>query len=33
VELGKAMAKAIDSGEGKFDASTSALMEAAGFGT
>ena len=30
VELGKAMAKAIDSGEGDFDASTTALMEAAG---
>ncbi|AWW74504.1 glucose-6-phosphate isomerase [Erythrobacter sp. KY5] len=32
VELGKAMAKAIDSGEGDFDASTMALMEAAGLG-
>ncbi len=30
VELGKAMAKAIDSGDGEFDPSTSALMEAAG---
>jgi len=30
VELGKAMAKSIDSGEGDFDASTSALMQAAG---
>ncbi len=30
VELGKAMAKSIDSGEGDFDASTAALMAAAG---
>lgn len=30
VELGKAMAKSIDSGKGKFDPSTSALMSAAG---
>ncbi len=30
VELGKAMAKSIDSGEGDFDPSTMALMEAAG---
>lgn len=30
VELGKAMAKAIDSGEGEFDPSTLALMQAAG---
>jgi len=30
VELGKAMAKSIDSGEGEFDASTAALMAAAG---
>lgn len=32
VELGKAMAKAIDSGEGEFDPSTRALMQAAGLG-
>jgi glucose-6-phosphate isomerase len=32
VELGKAMAKAIDSGEGAFDPSTAALMAAAGLG-
>lgn len=32
VELGKQMAKAIDSGEGEFDASTKALMAAAGLG-
>ena len=32
VELGKAMAKAIDSGEGDFDPSTRALMQAAGLG-
>ncbi|MFL0671497.1 MAG: glucose-6-phosphate isomerase [Erythrobacter sp.] len=32
VELGKAMAKAIDSGEGTFDPSTKALMKAAGLG-
>jgi glucose-6-phosphate isomerase len=30
VELGKAMAKSIGSGEGAFDASTTALMKAAG---
>ncbi len=30
VELGKAMAKSIESGEGEFDASTAALMAAAG---
>ncbi|MEM7689569.1 MAG: glucose-6-phosphate isomerase [Pseudomonadota bacterium] len=30
VELGKAIAKQIDAGEGEFDASTSALMDAAG---
>ncbi|MEL6541910.1 MAG: glucose-6-phosphate isomerase [Pseudomonadota bacterium] len=30
VELGKAIAKQIDAGEGEFDASTSALMEVAG---
>jgi glucose-6-phosphate isomerase len=30
VELGKAMAKAIDSGDGEFDPSTKALMKAAG---
>jgi glucose-6-phosphate isomerase len=30
VELGKKMAKAIDSGEGDFDPSTMALMRAAG---
>lgn len=30
VELGKSIAKQLDSGEGQFDASTSALMEAAG---
>jgi len=30
VELGKAMAKSIDSGEGDFDPSTTALMEASG---
>ncbi|MEO0461564.1 MAG: glucose-6-phosphate isomerase [Pseudomonadota bacterium] len=30
VELGKSIAKQIDAGEGEFDASTSALMEAAG---
>ena len=30
VELGKAMAKEIDSGEGQFDSSTQALMAAAG---
>jgi glucose-6-phosphate isomerase len=32
VELGKAMAKQIDSGEGEFDPSTRALMAAAGLG-
>ncbi len=32
VELGKKMAKDIDAGEGDFDASTKALMEAAGMG-
>ncbi|MEO1731942.1 MAG: glucose-6-phosphate isomerase, partial [Pseudomonadota bacterium] len=32
VELGKKMAKDIDAGEGDFDASTQALMEAAGLG-
>ena len=32
VELGKAMAKQIDSGEGEFDPSTKALMAAAGLG-
>ena len=32
VELGKKMAKDIDSGEGQFDPSTSALMDAAGLG-
>ena len=32
VELGKAMAKSIDSGEGDFDASTAALMKASGLG-
>jgi glucose-6-phosphate isomerase len=30
VELGKAIAKQIDSGEGSFDPSTQALMAAAG---
>ncbi|MBD2842086.1 glucose-6-phosphate isomerase [Erythrobacter rubeus] len=32
VELGKAIAKQLDTGEGEFDASTQALMEAAGLG-
>lgn len=32
VELGKKMAKAIDSGDGDFDPSTAALMQAAGLG-
>ncbi len=32
VELGKAIAKQIESGEGEFDASTTALMSAAGLG-
>ena len=32
VELGKKMAKEVESGEGDFDASTKALMEAAGLG-
>ena len=32
VELGKAIAKQIESGEGDFDASTKALMAAAGLG-
>ena len=32
VELGKKMAKDIDAGEGEFDASTRALMEASGLG-
>ncbi len=32
VELGKKMAKEVESGEGDFDPSTKALMEAAGLG-
>ena len=32
VELGKKMAKEVEAGEGDFDASTKALMEAAGLG-